>query len=120
MFDGTEFLTLASDLLEDSADEARQRSAISRAYYAAFLRTRECLIARGYRMRHRETHQGVWNRMRQTQDPVAQEIGFDGMRLQTWRRGADYDIVYPGDLAEDAVQAVATAQTLLANLASLS
>lgn len=119
MFDGTEFLTLASDLLENDADEARQRSAISRAYYAAFLRTREYLRARGFRIRHRKTHQGVWNLMLKTQNPMAQAIGAEGMRLQRWRRAADYDIAYADDLADDVIRAVAPARTLLANLESM-
>jgi uncharacterized protein (UPF0332 family) len=121
VFDGTEFLDLAEALLrQESADEARQRSAISRAYYAAFLRTRAHLVARGFRIRHRETHQGVWNLMLKTRNPDAQAIGHAGMQLKALRRAADYEIPYPADLATDAAVAVGRARALLANLQSLT
>lgn len=119
MFDGSEFLTLASELLAQGDDEARLRCVISRAYYAAFLRTREYLIARGYTVRHRETHRGVWDRMANAPDPVARAVGHDGRQLQVWRRADDYDLAYPGDLAADGIDAINTARTLLANLESL-
>jgi uncharacterized protein (UPF0332 family) len=36
-FDWTQYISLAEDLIKDDPDEARVRSAISRAYYGAFI-----------------------------------------------------------------------------------
>jgi uncharacterized protein (UPF0332 family) len=120
MFDGSEFLALANELLPQCAgNEAKQRCVIGRAYYAAFLRTRAYLEANGFEIERTRAHADVWNYMLNTRDRTKRSIGTDGKRLRDWRNSADYDIPYPADLAAEAVAATSDAQSLLERLATL-
>lgn len=122
MFDGSDFLALAENLLSQRAgDEAAERSAISRAYYAAFLKAREYLDRQGPAVpRNGAAHTVVWNRLLTGQGSVSKSVGQDGKRLKAWRRSADYDLPHPAaDVSAEAQTAVTTARHLLANLATL-
>lgn len=103
MFDWADYLTLA-ERLASSSDEASQRSAISRAYYAAFhaaaryvARTKpEVEIPRDGRK-----HQVVWTALK---DGTRQERGAKawGIKLRGKRTQADYELVglsFPRDAA---------------------
>lgn len=120
MFDANEFLVLADDLLAtDASSEARQRCVIGRAYYAAFLLTREYLIAQGHKFNRNTVHQDVWNDMASLRSPVRNSISVAGKRLRDWRNSADYDLVYRSDLPKEAKIAVLTAKRLISDLRSL-
>ena len=90
-FEWTEFLTLAKELAQRS-DEAALRSAVSRAYYAAFGKARALLMAEGVPLVSDATdHARVWEAFRSSSDDVRYYIGVDGMALRNNRNRADYD-----------------------------
>src|SRR4051812_35864228 len=121
MFDGSEFLALADELLQHGAgDEAKQRSAIGRAYYAAFLRTRSYLQAKGQNFTRDRAHQEVWEFIYSPRIPTRGSISQAGKRLRDLRNRADYDLVYPAILSAEAEFAVGMAKQLLKDLESLT
>jgi uncharacterized protein (UPF0332 family) len=118
LFDPREFLTFASSLLRRSPiQEVDVRNAVSRAYYAAFLSTRERLIARrrftpsGHDSVHRELIQSL----RSDTDAAMVQIGdlLDTMRVS--RNRADYDLAWspPANIAQ---YTVLGAQSIIADL----
>ncbi len=92
MFDWETFLVLAEELAQRS-DESSQRSAVSRAYYAAFCSARNFLhdektyIPKG----SGEDHKKVWNHFQQSGDKVRRRIGNNGNSLKKMRSNADYE-----------------------------
>ena len=97
-FNWDQYLDLASELAgkppkTPSTEEARLRSAISRAYYAAFCRARnELRDQRGVVNVEKMTHKQLWKRF-ETADTKDQQIASDGDRLRRDRNAADYDDV---------------------------
>jgi uncharacterized protein (UPF0332 family) len=88
VFDWHGFLALADELAARSGDEAAARTAISRAYYAAFHAGRAYLDqvnipAELSGRAHRQLRQVL-----QSQDPAISETL---ARLHDWRKEADYD-----------------------------
>jgi hypothetical protein len=121
MFDGSEFLALAYELLQHSGrNEAKLRCAIGRAYYAAFLRTRSYLQGQGFTISRDRPHQDVWDFIDSPRVPVRGAISQGGKRLRDWRNSADYDLIYPSDLSAEAAVAFMTAERLLKDLEALS
>jgi len=124
-FDGADFLTLADALVCDpnspGPEEASLRSAISRAYYAAFL------VARNFgrdRLEFTPTGTGrdhwiVMNHFRSSPDRIRRKIGLDLDRLYDYRTSADYDDILAGRPVALAQSSVAIAHNVLAALASL-
>jgi uncharacterized protein (UPF0332 family) len=103
MFDWNDYLELGKSLAQIQA-EAAQRSAISRAYYAAFCTARNWLLARGFQITAtRQVHDVIWNEfIVQTQPQVwstiarsnlihARRLGNDGFRLRKVRQRVDYE-----------------------------
>ena len=101
-FDWSEYLTLAHELAGEvsvpSSRESKLRSAISRAYYAAFCRARNHLretqphgIPRGP-----EVHKYVQNQFLSSRDPARKKIGTNLERMRDGRNKADYDDSVPG------------------------
>ncbi|CAN5652409.1 hypothetical protein BH09CHL1_BH09CHL1_14760 [soil metagenome] len=94
MFDWSEYLHYATSLIQLPApSEAELRSAMSRAYYAAFNTARDFLI-RIQRLApalRRHVHATVWRLLRDSLSPV--ERG--GLRLLDFRKKADYERAYP-------------------------
>lgn len=98
-FDWSEYLNLAQELAGPptslSNEEARLRSAISRAYYAAFckarnhLRDNENLSIRP--PRGESTHQFVIRQFKFSSDASRRQIGTHLNRLRVDRNKADYD-----------------------------
>jgi len=92
-FDWTEFLHLAKELAGRGktapAQEAKLRSAISRAYYAAYCKARNQLGPIPIHVQNKHTY--VWNYFQNSRDPTLKEIGKDGRRLRLDRNRADYD-----------------------------
>jgi len=124
-FDWADYLTLAEALERDPAtpgpEEAAQRAAISRAYYAVFCRARnfardrEGLILTG----EAQDHGLVVAHFRSSTDKTRRKIASDLGRLRTNRNKADYDDVLAGRQRSLAQLSVTTARTLLTALASL-
>jgi uncharacterized protein (UPF0332 family) len=102
-------------------EEASLRSAISRAYYAAFL------VARNFGRDRREftltgtgrDHWLVMNYFRSSPDRIRRKIGLDLDRLYDYRTSADYDDVLAGRPVALAQSSVAMARNVLNALNSL-
>lgn len=113
------YLDLAQELVARADDEAAARSAISRAYYAAFGSVRDHLVRRGATVpKAGPAHAVVWTRFHASADPTHRRIADIGRILRKKRSQADYDETYP-HLTLDARRAVALAQRLLSDLAGL-
>src|SRR5262245_24124149 len=93
--DGAAFLAVADDLLRGES-EAEWRSAVSRAYYAAFHVARELLGVCGFRMPYSaQPHAYVSNRLRASAFPEVAEAGRELAELRSDRNWADYDLHKP-------------------------
>lgn len=115
-FDPLGFLTLAEQLVNDSAAaEAHYRSALSRAYYGLFLLARERLAAKGLfvPLTSGEDHRDVITRLRS----MSQRTGDQLDSLRTNRNRADYNLAIHISLRH-ARQAIGLAKALEANLSS--
>ncbi len=96
-FEWSEYLNLARSLVGQSTDqptqEAAQRAAISRAYYAAFCRARNYLRDHD-NVQHipldGRAHFEVPDQFLQSRDTVRRSIGDDLRRLRIDRNYADY------------------------------
>jgi uncharacterized protein (UPF0332 family) len=121
MFDWHEFLDLADDLLMlRPANEAAQRSTLSRAYYGVFGVTRDYLLTkRGVAIRSFNAPYHVWAVFVQAPRGVEQRIAQEGNRLKRRRDQADYGANYPG-VASEAPRWIARARRLIAAIDSLT
>lgn len=92
-FDWKEYYDLARELTGSggvpSTEEARLRSAISRAYYASFCGARTQYPAR--RSFPGSEHSFVWNQFKNSADLTRKVIGTEGDRLRRDRNLADYE-----------------------------
>jgi uncharacterized protein (UPF0332 family) len=89
---GRDFLTLARKLLAES-DEADWRTAVSRAYYAAFHAAREFFVAMRFRVaRSDKAHSYLWLRLQNCGDQLLKNAGSDLADLRSQRNTADYDL----------------------------
>ncbi len=103
MFDWNEFKKLA-EKLKDENDEASQRTAISRLYYAIYWKARIQIVSKGYRYdRYKSSHKQIWNEYLSKSDLDNQDIGKKGKELHEKRIKADYEdeIRKLDDLVED-------------------
>jgi uncharacterized protein (UPF0332 family) len=92
MIQGRDFLTLADTWIK-GATEAEWRSAVSRAYYAAFHEARQLLRALGFQVpRADQAHAYLWLRLSNCGDPQVQVAGAELNRLRRERNRADYDV----------------------------
>lgn len=118
-FDWAGYLTLAEELGGRADDEAALRSAISRAYYAAFCSARNRLRNGGVSPPATgDSHTAIRNIYRLSPDPRAVAIGTTGDRLRRMRNRADYHDVFAG-LAAAAQDANLRARHTLESLAAL-
>jgi len=103
-FDWPDYLALAQVLGGDNSaaptEEARLRSALSRAYYAVYGTARAVAKAHdGYVPQRFETsHQGLINHFKASPDRVRKSIGANLERMQKNRVRADYEPRFHGDL----------------------
>lgn len=100
-FDWSEYLDLAKELASVATTankEAKLRSAISRAYYAAFIRARNHLRDREGQPipRTSDAHSYVSHLFESSPDVVRQSLGGKLVRLRRFRRQADYVDAFPG------------------------
>lgn len=118
-FDWTEFLVVADDLASRGADEATARTAIGRAYYAAFGSARRHLGQAGVTIPQTgAAHPLVWETFHRSPDRVRRRIANRGRQLLRRRRQADYDDHYPMTTTE-VERSVGWARKLLHDLRSL-
>ena len=93
-FDWSKYLDLAR-LLMDRSEEESHRSAISRAYYAAFGSAMLALSTAGHKVPvDGSAHEYVWSAYQNADDGPLFYIGQDGARLRKMRRIADYESGY--------------------------
>jgi uncharacterized protein (UPF0332 family) len=88
-FDWSHYLTLASQL-SSNADEASQRSSISRAYYCIYHKAVERAVANGHT--DQKSHVKNWNvYSRNSADRDCRKLYNIGTRMKKEREDADYD-----------------------------
>lgn len=119
MIRGEEFLSLAEQYVQGQA-EADWRSAVSRAYYAAFHVAREFMSDLGFATpRADQAHAFLWRRLGNCGHVPLTLAGSRLNQLRGERNRADYDLNL--NLAwKDAQAAVKSASLIIATLQSLS
>lgn len=95
-FSWSDYLTVAYELSSmattSSFQEAKMRSAISRAYYAAFCTARNYLVFKGYVIPPGENvHWRVIDEFSHSTDVTAQEIGRLLRHMKSIRNAVDYE-----------------------------
>lgn len=110
MFNPLDFLEFAEELKFSVEDEAKIRTAISRAYYSAFLKTREWLRAKewpvyGDARDHREVPNGLRSFLGRS---ASDKLG----RLRRCRGDADYNLT-KSLIEKDVNYAITLAQTVI-------
>jgi len=114
MLDWNGFFALAENLAL-SDDIGALRSAISRAYYAAYHVASLLLELEGVELPATgEAHHKVWASLK-AQGRVRRMIGEDGFKLHGLRKRADYATEFDG-LSQDATTAINTARRTLNKL----
>jgi uncharacterized protein (UPF0332 family) len=108
------YLDLAKDLANPQAGlsphevEARQRSAVSRAYYAIFLTARDKFYPELKYLQSGEgsSHVKLWKRFKTNSDQDMRDVGRRANDLKEYRRQADYGehITNPSFFVADAMQ----------------
>lgn len=117
-FSWSQFLDLA-DQLQSGGDEARFRTAVSRAYYAAF-QAAKAYVARTYGLRGKgNIHDQTWNTLAGSMQPDEHLIGQWGGDLKRKRCRADYDLS-PPVTSTIAMQAIAEARKVRDKLSKLN
>lgn len=122
-FDWTQYYELAKELTGRSgataSQEAKKRSAISRAYYSALLPARDKASSRsGDPIPGGGTHSWTIGRLKSDPDPNAKKIGVDLERLKKRREKADYEDVI-SNLNSELTSALAEAGSLLQRIHQL-
>ena len=88
-FDWSRYLTLATQL-SGNADEASQRSSMSRAYYCVYHKALERAVGNGYI--DQRSHLKLWELYnRNSADKVCRNLYVMGTRMKKERVDADYD-----------------------------
>jgi hypothetical protein len=124
-FDWADYLKLAEALARDpnapGPAEASLRTAISRAYYAAYRSALNLAVKRGELAVAglASDHTLVINHFRDASDRTRQKIGANLSRLRGNRNKAGYDDVLTGQPAAIAHSSVAFARNVLTALSSL-
>ena len=119
-FDWNEYLKLAQALQQQNT-EAAQRSAISRAYYAAF-----CLAQRKMDRQDADpaedqdagSHEIVWRSFRSSRSVAMKKLGEDGFRLKRLRRRVDYKDEFTG-LQTHASDSIRPAEAIIRRLGNI-
>ena len=85
MFDWTAYLDLARELAKQTDNEAALRSAISRAYYAAFGMAHRRLVQHNCQLPTDRLHHHVWATYRDANQLDCRRIGVRGFALRDRR-----------------------------------
>ena len=124
-FHWSEYLDLAQELTRESLSsplrEAMFRSAISRAYYAAFGQARNRLVTiEGEEIpRGVNTHQHVINTFEDSNDSRRRTIGHLLHHLRSTRNAADYESIFRRDLRGVTRGALGEAEEIIRMLEAL-
>ncbi|MFN4817115.1 MAG: HEPN domain-containing protein [Pseudanabaena sp.] len=121
-FNWSLYLVLAEQLLKDALlypqpktdnkiDEAYYRSAISRAYYAAFCVTKNYLEEHHITIPRKESHIFVANELKNNRN--TRKIAAVFISLRDYRNIADYDDKTPSGLANIAKQSTRNSQLII-------
>jgi hypothetical protein len=112
-FEWTAYLELAEQLL--AGDEASKRSAISRAYYAAYNKARAYLQQNGVTVSTTgDSHASVWDSLgRRGTTYVRLRAASQGKALRVRRNQADYELVYRGRISDEAQSALNQAKSVI-------
>ena len=94
-FSWREYLRLASELAERKSEEASIRSAVSRAYYAAFHTAANHRAARSSLPTRGGSHGSVWLALMDSNVPTWQRAGNIGHKLMKFRHEVDYRDTVP-------------------------
>ena len=115
-FSGREFLDVAHGLMKaDPCQEKHHRSAIGRAYYAAFLHGYAFLIEHGYRFD--SSTRGVHDEVRRGLEDFFPGIAAHMANLADARNLADYKIPHPNsNLARIASNKIRAASRIIATI----
>ena len=112
MFSWHDFLLLAQKLAREG-DEASKRTAVSRAYYAAFNLARKLLEERGVPIPDEgRAHSVVWCTLRESGKGL-RWIGMEGDRLRKLRCQADY-VDHLKDIDKTLAVATSSAHSIVA------
>jgi uncharacterized protein (UPF0332 family) len=116
-FDGSQFLDDANELVHSVGDEASERSAISRAYYASFHWARNYSRRKGLTVSQSSSaHRDV----RTLLGLASRGIGQDLRRLHMMRKQADYDIPFPaGNVTNQTNTALTLARQIMTAIDAL-
>lgn len=87
-FDWNQYIILANKLIENNPQEAEIRSAISRAYYGAFI---PCRNYKGYGKTTKDIHQKVIDDFKKSDIQEGVSLGNFLDSLRSKRNNADYD-----------------------------
>lgn len=121
-FDWSQYLNLAQKLTgtpDNLGDEAALRSAISRAYYAAFIKGRNFLRDKeSVIIPNERTHQYVINTFKNHPDSVRQKIGQRLARLRSYRNQADYEDTI-SNLVDKTQESLTLSRRIISTLSSL-
>mgnify|MGYP001035700768 CR=1 FL=1 len=119
-FDWTEYLKLANYIQQQGNKsilhkEAAYRSAVSRAYYAAFCYARNCARDNhGFKPRYnRQDHEDLPNFFVSIQKSNVADILDE---LRQWRNSCDYDDISPSNLTMMSVVAISNANYIISNV----
>ncbi len=119
MFEWSELLVLAERLVDGDDSEAVRRTAINRAYYAAYHAAARFVRARGL-LATKHSHRAVWSVLARSEDRTVASIGARGDLLRQRRQEADYVVPFPGDAGRQAREGIAEARAIIEALDELS
>ena len=119
MFAWQDFLSLAERLAQDADDDSALRTAIGRAYYAAYHAAADYVRASGI-LETRHTHALVWAALAGDPDDARADVGKWGEILRRRRVAADYRHPFPGDVREQAQTAIVEARDVIDTLRRLA
>jgi uncharacterized protein (UPF0332 family) len=109
-FDWRGFLVLADELARRADEEAVGRTAVSRAYYAAFHRVRGAMFRTGYATRRLGSDHALIAEWLATVD---ESCVLHLRRLRRMRNAADYDADWVENRPEEARQALELARRVI-------
>lgn len=115
MFEWRDLLPLAERLAVEAHDEAAGRTAIGRAYYAAY-HAAAAFVREAGLLSTRHTHWRVWTALTGDPNPERVRVGRLGDQLRRRRVEADYQNPFPGNLAERAGAAVGDPRDVIETL----
>jgi len=122
-FDWCEYLELARELNGDNSasagQEAKQRSAVSRAYYSVLIEARHVVAGRLQQSPPRKnTHAWTINNLRNDPDPKGRAVSRKLRRLKKRRERSDYDDQV-NNLSADVASAIREAELICQDLDQL-